>query len=77
MKLRILFVAALWISTHVAAVPSGVAVGVLAGVVGARVAVLARARLRRLPVWPRPGEVELPAGPRRVLLLDTGLAGPR
>ena len=36
-----------------------------------------RARWSRLRSWPRPGEAEeYPAGPRRVLLVDTGLAGP-
>jgi hypothetical protein len=48
-----------------------------AGIFGARAVTVARARWRRLREWPRPGEAEpFPAGPRRVLLLETGLAGP-
>lgn len=59
--------------TQVAIVISTVGMTVLAG----RVVVAARARWHRLRSWPRPGETELfPAGPRRVLLAETGLAGP-
>ena len=48
-----------------------------AGILGARAAIVARARWQRLRSWRRPGDVdEFPAGPRRVLLLETGLAGP-
>ncbi len=47
----------------------------VAGLLLVRIAVAARVRWRRLRSWPRPGESELfPAGPRRVLLADTGLA---
>jgi hypothetical protein len=47
------------------------------GIVAARGAVMSRARWVRLRSWPRPGEVEeFPAGPRRVLLAETGLTGP-
>jgi len=48
-----------------------------AGVLAARAAIVARARWQRLRTWPRPGDVDdFPAGPRRVLLLETGLANP-
>jgi hypothetical protein len=47
------------------------------GILVARGAIVARARWERLRSWRRPGEVdEYPAGPRRVLLVETGLAGP-
>jgi len=47
------------------------------GILGGRAAIGARARWQRLRSWRRPGDVdEFPAGPRRVLLLETGLAGP-
>ena len=48
-----------------------------AGIVAARAAVVGRTRWTRLRSWPRPGEVEeFPSGPRRVLLVETGLIGP-
>jgi len=47
------------------------------GILGARAAIRARARWQRRRSWRRPGAVdEFPAGPRRVLLLETGLSGP-
>ena len=48
----------------------GVAVFVVAS------AVSAVRRRRRLRVWSRSGVPVFPPGPRRVLLLETGLAGP-
>jgi len=77
MKLRILLVAAMWISTHTVGVPTKVAIGAVAVVLASQLVSMARPRMRRLRSLPRPGEVELPSGPRRVLLVDTGLAGPR
>ncbi len=57
--------------THTAMAIAAAGVVILA----ARAVVAARVRWRRLRSWPRPGEPELfPAGPRRVLLADTGLA---
>jgi hypothetical protein len=48
-----------------------------AGVLGAKAFGAARLRWLRVRSWPRPGESELfPAGPRRVPLVETGLAGP-
>ena len=85
MVIRVLLVAAMWASLvigamqllHGAAVPAGVAAGVLAGILGARALVVARSRVRRLRSWPRPGDPAFPSGPRRVLLSETSLAGPR
>jgi len=84
MKLRALFVMALWASiaggavqlldgraAHVMAAVASVVVGLLL----ARAVAAVRRRWRRVRSWPKPGENELlPAGPRRVLLADTGLA---
>jgi len=56
--------------------PVLLAVAVAVAIATARGVVFARARMERLRSWPRPGEVEYPAGPRRVPLLETGLAGP-
>ena len=84
MRLRTLFVMVFWASTaggvaqlvdrrvtHVAVT----AAAAVAGLLIVRAGVAAQVRLRRLRSWPRPGEPELfPAGPRRVLLADTGLA---
>jgi hypothetical protein len=87
MKARSLFLMALWASIAGAAVQlldGGVAhvvaaVGtVVVGLLIARAVVAVRVRWRRLRSWPKPGETELfPAGPRRVLLADTGLADRR
>jgi hypothetical protein len=87
MKLRALFLMVLWASiaggavqlldgrvSHVVAAVAAVVVGLLI----ARAVVAVRLRLRRVRSWPKPGETELfPAGPRRVLLADTGLADRR
>jgi hypothetical protein len=87
MKLRALFLMALWVSiaggsvqlldgrvTHVVAGVATVVVGLLI----AKAVVAVRLRWRRVRSWPKPGETELfPAGPRRVLLADTGLADRR
>jgi hypothetical protein len=50
------------------------AVVAVGGLLLVRVAMVVRRRWRRLRSWPRPGEPEVfAAGPRRVLLADTGL----
>jgi hypothetical protein len=86
MRLRTLFVMVFSASTAggIAQLVDGrvthVAIAVAADLVGLlalRGLVAARARLRRIRSWPRPGEPEpYPAGPRRVLVADTGLARP-
>src|SRR5689334_19608792 len=89
MKTRLLVIA-MWVSTVFGAVrlvdgPAtrvGATAGVIAGIVigiGSLVVFTVRtvrARVNRLRSWPRPGEVELPTGPRRVLLIETGLGRP-
>ncbi len=87
MRLRTLFVIALWASLAAGATQlldgrvahAGIAAGaVVTAVLFARAVIAVRMRWRRVRSWRRPGEAELlPAGPRRVLLVDTGLAGPR
>lgn len=57
-------------------VPVLVTIAVGAGIAVARAVAFVRGRLERLRSWPRPGDVEHPVGPRRVPLLETGLAGP-
>ncbi len=87
MKLRALFVMALWASIAGGAVQlldgrlphvlAAVAVVVIALLL-ARAVVAGRRRWRRLRSWRRPGEADLfPAGPRRVLLAETGLVARR
>ncbi len=87
MRVRIVFAVAVWASIVVGAVqlfdraPASTGIASAAAVGAATCAAwltwAVRTRLRRLHSWPRPGEVELyPPGPRRVLLIETGLAGP-
>ena len=86
MRARSLLVVGLWASQVVGVVElvNGHAVrAALALIVfgmalhGARAFFMARDRWRRLRSWPRPGETELFAtGPRRVLLVETGLVIP-
>lgn len=56
--------------------PVLLSVAIVVFIAVARAVAFARARVERLRSWPRPGEIEYPAGPRRVPLLETGLAGP-
>ena len=90
MKARVAFVFALWTALvvgvvqlfQVAAGPVVVGAAVLGGLLIGRTFVAARRRWRRLRSWRRPGEPALapshyPIGPRRVLLVNTGLAAPR
>lgn len=90
MRARVVFVIALWTALvvgvvqlfQVAAGPVVVGGAVVGGVVVVRMFVAARRRWRRLRSWRRPGEPALvpshyPAGPRRVLLVNTGLVAPR
>jgi hypothetical protein len=86
MRTRSLFTVGLWASQilGVVALVNGHAVGAALALIvfglglhGTRAFFLARDRWRRLRSWPRPGETDLfPAGPRRVLLLETGLVIP-
>ena len=91
MRLRSLFVIALWASLIAGAmqllghvIHDGLALWAVVGigvvVVGAlyRMALALRRRRRRARSWPGPARIELyPAGPRRVLLVETGMVGPR
>jgi hypothetical protein len=85
MRMRMMLGVGVWVSAAVGLVmlsgrvvaPVGATVLLGAAVIGGgRGLRTAQARLERLRSWPRPGEVEYPAGPRRVPLLETGLAGP-
>lgn len=86
MSARFLLGIALWASLIVGAVqlfdaaaaPTGIAVGIGAGVLGVQAFGVARARWLRLRLWHRPGaEPEAAPGPRRVLLVETGLSSPK
>ena len=84
MRARVVTVIALWASTAFGAVQlfqhgavaAGAAVGVVAAVLGIQALRGARLQWRRVRSWPSPTEVEIAAGPRRVLLAETGLVGP-
>jgi len=86
MRARSLLTVGLWASqiVGVMALVNGHAVGAATallvfgfGVYGTRAFFVARNRWRRLRWWPRPGDPELfPAGPRRVLLIETGIVLP-
>ena len=86
MRARSLLTVGLWASQilGVVALVNGHAVGAALALVvfglglhGTRAVFLARDRWRRLRSWPRPGDPELfPAGPRRVLLIETGIVLP-
>jgi hypothetical protein len=80
MRARVVLMISMWALMAVGAVrlfgdvavPTSVGTGVLA------VALLIawRSRRRRRPSWRRNAEPAFPTGPRRVLLLETGLARP-
>jgi len=79
MKARVLVIS-LWTMAIVGAVrlfgdaaaPAGVATTVLV----AALLLVARSRRRQRHPWHLQGESAFPPGPRRVLLAETGLAGP-
>jgi hypothetical protein len=87
MRLRALFVIALWTALIAGAVHlvdgqsahSQMTIAIVGGgMLAARALVVVRVRWRRVRSWPRPGEPDVyPPGPRRVLLTQTGLAGPQ
>jgi hypothetical protein len=81
MLLRIVVVISVWASTVFGAArlfgDVGARAGAAAGVLA--LSLLAASRLRRrrrLRVWNGSGESVFPPGPRRVLLLETGLGRP-
>jgi len=80
MRMRAVFGILVWTSTVVGAVRLLGHARVLGGAgVGILIVVnllSALARRRRLRVWNGSGEPAFPPGPRRVLLIETGLAGP-
>jgi len=86
MSARFALAIALWASLVIgvvqlfahAAVPTGAAIGVGAGVLGVQAFGVARSRRLRSRTWRRPGdEPEMASGPRRVLLVETGLTFPK
>jgi hypothetical protein len=81
MRARIVFVV-VWVSIAVGAVrlfgDVGVRAAIATGLVGESLLLVARfRRRRRLRVWNVSAEPAFPPGPRRVLLAETGLPGPR